>query len=110
MLRGELGQEPFRVYKRTVFADLLYERITKDPFLEPQEAQVWLRVGNEFESAFVPLYIVDEEKNTVRAALAGDRQGRILVSFPPTNFGQSQFSSSFEDLERIAVSSFYANR
>ena len=110
MLRGELGQEPFRVYERTVFADLLYERITKDPFLEPQEAQIWLRVGNELESAFVPLYIVDEEKNTVRAALMGERQGRILVSFPPTNFGQSQFSSSFEDLERIAVSSFYANR
>ena len=75
MLRGELGQEPFRVYKRTVFADLLYERITKDPFLEPQEAQVWLRVGNEFESAFVPLYIVDEEKNTVRGR-AGGRKTR----------------------------------
>ena len=32
MLRGELGPAPFRVYKRPVFADLLYERIVEDRF------------------------------------------------------------------------------
>ena len=105
MLRGELGPEPFRYYKKTVFANLVYEKIAKDPFLEPQEAQVWFRLGKALESAFVPLFIVDENEKTVKAALVGERKGKILVSFPPTNFGQSQFSSPLNDLEKIAASS-----
>ena len=104
MLRGELGPEPFRHYKETIYANLLYEKISKDPFREPQEAQVWFRLGSALETAFVPLFIVNETTQTVQAALLGEQDGKILVSFPPTNFGQSQFSSVFGELEKIAAS------
>ena len=64
MLKGELGSEPMRFYKRPVLAALSYCRISKDPFPTPQEAQVWFRIGNDIQTAFVPLTIVNEdEKN-----------------------------------------------
>lgn len=104
MLRGELGPEPLRLYAQPVLADLTYERITKDPFPTPQEAQVWFRLGDKLKSAFVPLFIVDEENRTVKAALVGEQGGDIFVSFPPTNFGQTRFLSSEKDLANIAKS------
>ena len=102
MLRGELGSEPMRFYKRPVLAALSYNRISKDPFPTPQEAQVWFLIGNETLSAFVPLTIVNEDEETVTASLIGECQGEIMVSFPPTNFGQTRFSASEEDLQKIA--------
>ena len=53
--------------------------------------------------AFVPLRIVDEEKRVVMATLLGESEGKILVSFPPTNFEQTRFSASEQDLEKIAL-------
>ena len=53
--------------------------------------------------AFVPLRIVDEKKKTVTATLLGEIQGEILVSFPPTNFGQTNFSVHRDALESIYV-------
>ena len=105
MLRGELGSEPLRLYVRPVLALLTYEKLSKDPFPTPQEAQVWFRLGKELKSAFVPLSIVDEENQTVTAALLGEQSGEIFVSFPPTNFGQTRFFSSESDLERIEKAS-----
>ena len=102
MLRGELGPEPLRLYAKPVLADLAYEKITKDPFPTPQEAQVWFRLGDKLKSAFVPLLIVDEGSRTVKAALLGEQGGDIFVSFPPTNFGQTRFYSSEENLKKIA--------
>ena len=102
MLRGELGPEPLRLYVKPVLADLTYERLSKDPFPTPQEAQVWFQLGDQLKSAFVPLSIVDEERQTVKAALLGERDGKIFVSFPPTNFGQTRFLSSEANLEKIA--------
>ena len=103
MLRGELGSEPMRFYKRPILAALSYCRISKDPFPTPQEAQVWFLIGNETQTAFVPLTIVDEDEKTVTASLIGETQGEILVSFPPTNFGQTRFSATEEDLQKIAT-------
>lgn len=105
MLRGELGSEPLRWYVEPVIADLCYEKITKDPFPTPEEAQVWFRLGSRLKSAFVPLFIVDEENRTVRAALMGEQGEEIFVSFPPTNFGQTRFFSSEKDLASIVRSS-----
>ncbi len=104
MLRGELGPEPLRWYVKPVIAELYYDSITKDPFPTPEEAQVWFRLGDKLQSAFVPLFIVDEEHKTVRAALLGEQGREIYVSFPPTNFGQTRFFSSEDNLEKIAKS------
>ena len=101
MLRGELGSEPLRLYVRPVLAYLSYEKLSKDPFPTPQEAQVWFQLGEKLKSAFVPLSIVDEENQTVKAALLGEQGGEIFVSFPPTNFGQTRFFSSENNLKRI---------
>ena len=104
MLRGVLGPEPLRWYVEPVMADLSYEKITKDPFPTPEEAQVWFRLGDVLKSAFVPLFIVNEEHKTVKAALLGEQGEEIFVSFPPTNFGQTRFFSSEKDLENIVKS------
>ena len=101
--KGELGPEPMRFYTEPVIASLMYHKITKDPFPTPQEAQVWFNLIDQLQTAFVPLYLVDEEKGTVTATLVGEFQGEILVSFPPTNFGQTKFSVRADVLERIVA-------
>ena len=103
MLRGQLGPEAIRFYVEPVLAELAYTKMHKDPFPTPQEAQVWFLLNDELKTAFVPLNIVNEERNTVTAALIGEFQGRIVVSFPPTNFGQTRFSAEEADLEKIFV-------
>ena len=65
---------------------------------------VW---GKKRSSYIVPYRIVEEDAGTVAASLMGEREGRILVSFPPTSFGQSKFSATYKDLAQITVSSFY---
>ena len=104
MLRGELGPAPLRWYVKPVIANLRYEKIVKDPFPTPEEAQVWFRLGDKLQSAFVPLFIVDEEAGSVMASLLGEQDTQIYVSFPPTNFGQTRFLSSESNLEKIAIS------
>ena len=99
-----LGQGGFRSFSKAVLLDLNYTDILNDPFPTPQEAEVWFQIGDSQKSAFVPLSWVDTERKTAKAALIGESDGEILVSFPPTNFGQTRFYASKEDLERIAVS------
>ena len=108
-LRGKLGQEPIpmRFYREPVLANLTYIDISKDPFPTPQEAQVWFDLDGEIESAFVPLRIVNEEKRAVTAALVGEIQGKIVVDFPPTNFGQTRFSADEAALKKIAIAVFH---
>ena len=103
MKRGQLGPEAMRLYIEPVLAELSYTKMHKDPFPTPQEAQVWFLLNDETKTAFVPLNIVNEERNTVTAALIGEFQGRIVVSFPPTNFGQTRFSVEAADLEKIVL-------
>ena len=107
LLRGELGQEPFRNYKKVVVARLRYSELSKTEGFFPDAVAVSVRVGEETEQFIVPYRIVEEDAGTVAASLMGEREGRILVSFPPTSFGQSKFSATYEDLAHITVSSFY---
>ena len=108
LLRGEFSPEPelFRRYKRTVVARLRYEELRKYDFFS--EVAVSLCVGEKTEDFIVPYRVVDEETGTVAAALVGERGGKILVNFPPTNFDPSKFMASYEDLARITEASFYA--
>ena len=101
MLRGQLSPEPTRYYVEPVMANLTYSKMTKDPFPTPQEAQVWFELDGETHTAFVPLSIVNEERRTVTAALVGERGEKIIVVFPPTNFGQTKFSATENALEKI---------
>ena len=98
-----MALSPLRWYTKPVIADLHYDSITKDPFPTPEEAQVWFRIGDKLQSAFVPLFIVDEKNKTVRAALLGEQDSKIYVSFPPTNFGQTRIMASEENLKKIAM-------
>ncbi len=102
MTIGQFGPEPIRWYITPVMADLPYENITKDPFPTPQEARVSLRLGGKVHHAFVPLTIVNESKQTVRAALLGEQDQMVFVSFPPTNFGQTRFFSSTDVIGQYA--------
>ena len=107
LLRGELGEEPFRHYRKIVVAMLRYSRLNKTEFFFPDTVEVSVCLGDETQDLYVPYSVVDEDSGTVAASLMGEHDGRILASFPPTNFGQSQFMATYEDLERISVSSFY---
>ena len=105
MLRGEIFPEPdtMQRYRRPVIVDLYYQDICKDPFPEPWEAEILLRLGDRIESIFAPLFLVNEENGTVRAALVGERKdGQIFVHFPPTNFGQTRFYATEDELMSIA--------
>ena len=110
LLRGELDwdPDPFRHYKRPVVARLRYEGLRKSDFFS--EVVVSLCVGEQTEDFIVPHHVVDEETGTVAAALVGERGGKILVRFPPTNFDTSTFKAAYEDLARITEASFYAGR
>ena len=99
-----MTQSGFRHFSNSALVDLCYVAIENDPFPTPQEAEVWFQIGDRLQSAFVPLNWVDTERKTAKAALIGESGGEILVSFPPTNFGQTRFYAPKEDLERIAVS------
>ena len=101
--QGELRPERMRFYVEPLLVDLKYTKITKDPFPTPQEAQVWFDLPVSNPTAFVPLRIVDETKETVMATLLGEMADAILVSFPPTNFGQTKWSVQRTDLERIVM-------
>lgn len=101
-LRGVLGPEPLQYYQQARIIDLSYSEITKDPFPTPEEAEVCFALGLGAQYAFVPLRIVNESEKTVRAVLVGEQGGMIMVSFPPTNFGQTSFFASEEDLVAIA--------
>ena len=108
LLHGEFSPEPepFRQYKRIVVAKLRYEGLRKYDFFS--EVAVSLCLGEKTEDFIVPSRIVDEETRTVAAALVGERGGKILVNFPPTNFDTSRFMASYEDLAQITEASFYA--
>ena len=104
MKKGELQPVPLmRDYVEPVFVELKYCKIVNDPFPTPQEAQVLFCLGDRNRSAFVPLRIVNEERGTVLAALVGEKEGNIVVRFPPTNFGRTTFSATETELEKIAV-------
>ncbi len=103
MKKGTLQPEQLRLYMEPVAATLRYVDMDKDPFPTPQEAQVWFKLGEGRKTAFVPLYIVDEERQTVIATLLGERGDKIVVSFPPTTFGQTRFSAYEADLDKIAI-------
>lgn len=106
MKKGELRPEPTtRYYVQPVFTELRYVRLDKDPFPTPQEAQVWFLLNGKRKYAFVPLQIVDEERCTVTATLIGEREGKIVVTFPATNFGRTTFAANEAELDKIAVES-----
>lgn len=106
MIKGKLKPLPLmRDYVQPVPVELRYCRIVKDPFPTPQEAQVLFCLGDRNRSAFVPLSIVNEERGTVVANLIGEREGKIVVTFPPTNFGRTTFSAYEAELDNIAIES-----
>ena len=110
LLRGELVRETFRQYTRPVVARLRYERLSKPEFFFPDIVAVDVLVCEELHCLEVPYRVVDEETGTVAATLHGEKDGKILVKFPPTSFGQAGFMATHEDLARITKSSFFLNR
>ncbi len=101
MQQRKLQPASLRLYTQQITIELEYVDIKKDPFPTPQEAQVWFELDGGRKAAFVPLDIVDEDQGTVTATLLGEHEQEIVVSFPPTNFGQTRFSAKESDLEKI---------
>ena len=106
MLRETLGLKlakpmEFHTYENPMVVELQYVEIWKDPFPEPWEAEVQFDLGAEQKFAFTRLNLIDEENRTARAALLGERNGDVLVAFPPTNFGETKFYANSDDLLKI---------
>ncbi|MDE2781242.1 MAG: hypothetical protein OXI91_16430 [Chloroflexota bacterium] len=104
-IRELISKPGFREFSNSIVVDLFYAEIEDDPFPTPQEAEVWFQLGKVRRAAFVPLLWVDKDRKTAKAALLGESGGEILVSFPPTNFGQTRFYARKEELEKIAANS-----
>ena len=96
----ESQAEYYKTPRRVV---LEYSHIVEDPFPEPQEAEVTFKINGHSENAFVPLRNVDRDNKHVVATILGENQDSLVVSFPPTNFGQTTFSARKADLEAITV-------
>ena len=67
-----LEQPGFRHFSNSMLVDLSYVDIANDPFPTPQEAEVWFEIGEKRQSAFVPLFCVDKDRKTAKAALIGE--------------------------------------
>ena len=93
----------FRRYVNPVVVELRYSEIWKGPFQDdPTEAEVRFDLGDVQEFAFTPLFMVDEENRTVKAALIGEKNEReVLVHFRPTNFGETRFYADCDRLLKI---------
>lgn len=91
--------EQFRMYEHPVTVKLQYAKIWKDPF--EIEAEVQFNIGNKQRFAFTRLNLIDEENGTAWATLVGERNGDVLVAFPPTNFGETRFYANPDSLLKI---------
>ena len=106
MLRDVIGAKlrpvsAFRWYEKPVVVELRYAQLWKDPFPEPWEAEVQFDLGAEKPNAFTRLNLIDEQNGTARATLLGERNGEVLVAFPPTNFGETKFYADSDALLKI---------
>ena len=97
MKRGQLGPEAMRLYIEPVLAELSYTKMHKDPFPTPQEAQVWFLLNDETKTAFVPLNIVNEERNSscygryFSDLNETSSREELLSRFPPQTLGRPGF-------------------
>ena len=114
LLRGELGQQPFRHYRQIVVARLRYttalRRRTESLSFSLTRWRCQFSWVKRRRTSMCRYSVVDENTGTVAASLMGENDGRILASFPPTPPTSASLSSwppCIEDLERITVSSFY---
>ena len=106
MLRDLIGAklrppQEFRMYEKPVVVEIRYVEIQKDPFPEPWEAEVQFDLGDEQQFAFTRLNLVNEEHKTAKATLVGEKDGKVLVAFPPTNFGETRFYAESAALLKI---------
>lgn len=105
MKEKESGPEPMWLYVNPVLTELNYVEMRKEAIPTPREAQVWFQLDGKRESACVPLHTVNEQRQTVTAALVGECQGKIVVSFPPTYHGRTRFAVEETDLGMIVAES-----
>lgn len=100
MFERLLSPEPkFRYFSDPVFVDFPYHKLAKGPFVEPPaEWAVAFDIDGDVKSAFVPSFSVDEDSGTVRAALVGKIDDRVLVRLAITQLGSATFYVSEERL------------
>lgn len=91
------------VYHEPIMVGVRYEDIVKEPVEEPQEAEARFQVNGKSESAFVPLYAVDEAECRAFGAIIAGSEEEVIVEFPPTTLGQSRFAAQRGDLDKIAI-------
>ena len=93
-LRPLPPQPKFRHFSEPIFVNFPYTRIVKGPapFSDPPaEWAVEFDVGDPKESAFVPSFSVNEDDCTVRAALVGKMDDKVLVRLAITQLGSATF-------------------
>lgn len=82
----------FRYFNEPIFVDFPYARLAKGPFIDPPaEWAVEFDIGDPKESAYVPSFSVNEDDRTVRAALVGKFEDRVLVRLAITQLGSETF-------------------
>lgn len=91
LLRPQLQPE-FRYFTEPIFVDFPYAKLAKGPFINPPaEWAVEFDIDGSTESAYVPSFSVNEDDCTVRAALIGMFDGKVLVRLAITQLGSETF-------------------
>lgn len=92
LLRPDPPPPKFRQFKNPIFVDFPYARLVKWPFSDPPaEWAVEFSVGEPPKSAYVPSFSVNEDDRTVRAALVGKFEDKVLVRLAITQLGIDTF-------------------
>ena len=92
LLRPEPPPPKFHYFNEPLFVDFPYTKLVKWPFSDPPaEWAVEFAVGEPPKSAYVPSFSVNEDDRTVRAALVGKFENKVLVRLAITQLGIDTF-------------------
>lgn len=92
LLRPDPPPPKFRYFKDPIFVDFPYARLAKGPFIDPPaEWAVEFDIVDSKEYAYVPSFSVNEDDCTVRAALVGKFEDKVLVRLAITQLGVDTF-------------------
>ena len=101
-LRPLPPQPKFRHFSEPIFVNFPYTRIVKWPFADPPaEWAVEFDVGDPKEYAYVPSFSVNEDDCTVRAALVGKLDDKVLVRLAITQLGSATFYVDEDHLVKL---------
>ena len=67
------------------------------------EIVVFALVGDKLNSAVIPTHAFDEKSTTVKAAIIGEFDGYVLLTFPPSSSGTNTWRVPKDAIKRMTT-------